>query len=69
MHQINPENLKDVKEGQEQLGEGVFGQCMKKMYRGQIVATKYFKPHTKVADVEREAKLIMGFDHPGNLCT
>jgi predicted Ser/Thr protein kinase len=69
MHQINPENLKEVKGGQEQIGEGVFGKCFKKMYQGKIVATKYFKPHTKVTDVEHEAEMIMGFDHPGNLCT
>jgi hypothetical protein len=28
------------------------------MYRGQMVATKYFKPHTKVTDVEHEVEMI-----------
>ena len=31
---------------------------------GQIVAVK---SHARVADVEHEAKMIMGFDHPGTV--
>jgi hypothetical protein len=58
MHQINPEDLKEVKGGQEQIDESVFDKCIKKMYRGQMVATKYFKPHTKVTDVEHEVEMI-----------
>ena len=65
MHHIKPESLDDVKYEQKKIGEGVFGKCRKKIYRGQIVAVKYFKSHARVVDVEHEAKM-MSFDHPGN---
>ena len=66
MHHIKPDSLDDVTDGQKRIGEGVFGKCQKKIYRGQIVAVKYFKSHARVADIEHEAKMIMSFDHPGN---
>ena len=65
MHQISPDNIKDIEIGQENLGEGTFGKCSKKIYRGQIVAVKYFKSYSQVADIEHESKMIMAFDHPG----
>jgi hypothetical protein len=65
MHQIQPHSLGDVEDRKTKIGEGVFGKCKKKIYRGQIVAVKYFKSHSRYSDVEREAKMIMRFDHPG----
>ena len=66
MHQIQPDSLEVVEDNKTKIGEGVFGKCKKKMYRGQIVAVKYFKSHARSSDVEHEAKMIMKFDHPGN---
>ena len=36
-------------------------------YRGFIVAVKQFKDKSMRADVEREAKMISIFDHPGTI--
>lgn len=47
------------------LGEGRFGTCKKESYRGNIVAVKYFKESTTPQMVEKEAKMINSFDHPG----
>ena len=41
MHQIQPDSLEVVEDNKTKIGEGVFGKCKKKMYRGQIVAVKY----------------------------
>jgi hypothetical protein len=47
MHQIQPHSLGDVEDRKTKIGEGVFGKCKKKIYRGQIVAVKYFKSHSR----------------------
>lgn len=47
------------------LGEGTFGKCVKRVYRGQDVAVKYFKNYSTAENVSLEAMMINSFDHPG----
>ncbi|KAK3716253.1 hypothetical protein QZH41_000056 [Actinostola sp. cb2023] len=64
-HQIDPTNIKSAPQ-ELKLGEGRFGLCEKKLFRGKIVAVKYFKASAVTAQmVEKEAKMINSFDHPG----
>ncbi|XP_028416019.1 uncharacterized protein LOC114539575 [Dendronephthya gigantea] len=66
IHEIDPANLKILSSGRKnKIGEGTFGICVKKMYRGHVVAVKQFKSHTSRTDVEKEAMMINSFDHPG----
>ena len=50
---------------QEILGTGVFGCCEKKLYRGNVVAVKYFSGKTTSDEVKKEAAIINAFDHDG----
>lgn len=65
IHRIARDSIKDLSK-EEKLGEGAFGSCWKKKYRDHVVAVKYFTSHTRKADIEHEARMINGFDHPGN---
>ena len=66
IHEIDPANLIQLPSEQgDILGEGTFGTCMKKMYRGFVVAVKQFKGYSSRSDVEKEASMINSFDHPG----
>jgi predicted Ser/Thr protein kinase len=67
IHEIDLANLTEFSSGQTEnkIGEGTFGVCVKKMYRGHVVAVKQFKSHTSRTDVEKEAIMINSFDHPG----
>ena len=65
MHQIQPHSLGDVEDRKTKIGEGVFGKCKNKIYRGQIVAVKYFKSHSRYSAVDHEENFFMRFDHPG----
>ncbi|XP_028416021.1 spindle assembly checkpoint kinase-like [Dendronephthya gigantea] len=65
VHQIEEISLKDFDDGKHDIGEGTFGVCRKKVYRGHIVAVKYFKDNSLSSDVEKEALMISAFDHPG----
>ena len=48
------------------LGEGVFGVCSKKLYRGIAVAVKQFKADVSIYLVKHEASVLANLDHPGN---
>ena len=48
------------------LGEGVFGVCSKKLYRGINVAVKQFKENVSLSLVKHEASILAKMDHPGN---
>ena len=66
MHEIELPNLKELSGGGDnKIGEGTFGVCEKKDYRGFVVAVKQFKGKASRADVEQEAMMISSFDHPG----
>lgn len=68
VHQIEENSLEDFDDGKHDIvGEGTFGVCKKKVYRGHIVAVKYFKDNSLPSDVEKEALMISTFDHPGIL--
>ena len=65
--EINRKNLTDDRSqsGEESdLGEGVYGVCSKKLYRGIAVAVKQFK-----ANVKHEASVLAKWDHQGNYQT
>ena len=66
VHQIERKSLEDMDEDNyDIIGEGTFGICKKKVYRGHIVAVKYYKDNLLASDVEKEALMISTFDHPG----
>ena len=64
--QINRENITSNAAVQDILGEGRFGLCYKKLYRGHKVAVKYYKKST-IKEVYDEAAHISDCDHPGRL--
>ena len=67
--EINQINLTDDRSqsGEESyLGEGVFGVCAKKLYRGIAVALKQFKMNVSISLVKHEASVLAKMDHPGN---
>ena len=66
-HEIELANLKELFEKDDnKIGEGTFGICSKKCYRGYVVCVKQFKgKSSRVVDVEKEALMIKSFDHPG----
>ena len=67
--EINRKNLTDdgSQRGEESyLGEGVFGVCSKKLYRGIAVAVKQFKENVSISLVKHEASVLAKMDHPGN---
>ena len=67
--EINRKNLTDDRSqsGEESyLGEGVFGVCSKKLYRGIAVAVKQFKADVSISLVKHEASVLANLDHPGN---
>ena len=67
--EINRKNLTDYRSqsGEESyLGEGVFGVCSKKLYRGIAVAVKQFKANVSISLVKHEASVLANLDHPGN---
>ena len=67
--EINRKNLTDDRSqgGEESyLGEGVFGVCSKKLYRGIAVAVKQFKANVSISIVKHEASVLAKMDHPGN---
>lgn len=67
--EINRKNLTDDRgqSGEESyLGEGVFGVCSKKLYRGIAVAVKQFKANVSISLVKHEASVLAKMDHPGN---
>ena len=67
--EINRKNLTDDRSqsGEESyLGEGVFGVCSKKLYRGIAVAVKQFKANVSISLVKHEASVLANLDHPGN---
>jgi len=67
--EINRKNLTDDRSqsGEESyLGEGVFGVCSKKLYRGISVAVKQFKANASISLVKHEASVLAKLDHPGN---
>ena len=66
LHEIERCNLKDVPE-QDVLGSGVFGYCKKMLYRGHVVAVKFFNKTS--LDAVKEASMIQTFDNEGILCT
>jgi len=63
--EINRQNLEDVN-NHVVLGEGVFGICYKKIYRGITVAVKQFKDSASLTLVKREASILAKMEHPGN---
>ena len=67
--EVNRQNLKNDRghsgEG-SLLGEGVFGVCSKKLYRGINVAVKQFKENVSLSLVKHEASILVKMDHPGN---
>jgi hypothetical protein len=69
LHEIERCNLKDVPEQdvleQDVLGSGVFGYCKKMLYRGHVVAVKFFKNKTSLDAVKKEASMINTFDNEG----
>lgn len=68
VHAIEDISLEEFDDGKHDIvGEGTFGVCKKKVYRGHIVAVKYFKDNSLPSDVEKEALMISEFDHPGIL--
>lgn len=70
VHQIEKENIEDINEDIDNLiGEGKFGTCMKKVYRGHVVAVKYYRGGSLASDVEKEAMMINTFDRPGEYLT
>ena len=67
--ELNRKNLTDdrIQSGEESyLGEGVFGVCSKKLYRGIAVAVKQFKGNVSISLVKHEASVLAKMDHPGN---
>ena len=67
--EIDRKNLTDdrYQSGEESyLGEGVFGVCSKKLYRGIAVAVKQFKANVSISLVKHEASVLAKMDHPGN---
>ena len=67
--EINRKNLTDdgSQSGEKSyLGEGVFGVCSKKLYRGIAVAVKQFKANVSISVVKHEASVLAKMDHPGN---
>ena len=56
MHQIKPDSLGVVEDDKTKIDEGVFGKCKKKMYRGQVVAVKYFKSHARSSMLSMKQK-------------
>jgi predicted Ser/Thr protein kinase len=65
-HEIELANLKELSEKEDnKIGEGTFGICSKKRYRGYVVCVKQFKDKSRRMDVEQEALMIQSFDHPG----
>lgn len=65
-HEIELANLKELSEKDDsKIGEGTFGICSKKCYRGFVVCVKQFKGKRSRMDVEQEALMIKSFDHPG----
>jgi len=45
-------------EEESYIGEGVFGVCSKKLYRGIAVAVKQFKANVSVSLVKQEASVL-----------
>ena len=67
--EINRKNLTDDRSqsgGESYLGEGAFGVCSKKLYRGISVAVKQFKANVSISLVKHEASVLAKLDHPGN---
>ena len=64
LHQIDQKNLKD-NPGEEILGKGGFGISKKMLYRGHVVAVKYFNSNVTSDAVQNEAKMLNTFDHNG----
>ena len=66
--EVNQQNLKDRGHSGEGslLGEGVFGVCSKKLYRGINVAVKQFKENVSLSLVKHEASVLTKKGHPGN---
>ena len=66
VHQLERNSLEDFDdENHDVVGEGIFGVCKKEVYRGHIVAIKYYKDNSLPSDVQKEALTISTFDHPG----
>jgi predicted Ser/Thr protein kinase len=65
LRQIENHNIKDFPRNEILIGEGRFGICETKMYRGKVVAVKYFKGNSAPQAVEKEALMINTLDHPG----
>ena len=55
---------KDGNETNIQLGEGVFGQCLKKYFKGIPVAVKLFNHLSSSQDVKHEANIMAPCSHP-----
>jgi len=64
--EISRHNLEDANSSVEVLGEGVFGICSKKVYRGITVAVKQFKDRVSLSLVKHEASILAKMEHPGN---
>ena len=65
-HEIELANLKELPgKDDDKIGQGTFGICSKKRYRGFVVCVKQFKGKSSRKDVEEEAQMIKSFDQPG----
>ena len=64
--EVSRQNLIHDSSHSEVLGEGVFGVCLKKLYRGITVAVKQFKENVPLSLVKHEASILAKMDHPGS---
>ena len=63
-HHLNAPKDKEGNEKLIQLGEGVFGQCVKKYYKGIPVAVKVLNHLSSLQDVRNEAYTMAQCSHP-----
>ena len=63
-HHLNAPKDKEGNEKLIQLGEGVFGQCVKKYYKGIPVAVKVLNHSSSLQDVRNEAYTMAQCSHP-----
>ncbi|CAH3036887.1 unnamed protein product [Porites evermanni] len=63
-HHLNASKDKEGNEKLIQLGEGVFGQCVKKYYKGIPVAVEVLNHFSSLQDVRNEAYTMAQCSHP-----
>ena len=63
-HKLNSLKEKEGNAVQDQLGEGVFGWCVKKYYKGIPVAVKVLNQLSSAQDVRNEAYTMAQCSHP-----